>query len=84
MSVYPALVHVNSFSARVDHPTKCLIIEVRSGDVDGTPINLDHSLTLSFGPHTTWLLGEMVQALKNDSSLGFGLEPGLQVRPRKK
>jgi uncharacterized protein (DUF779 family) len=68
---------VSKFHGNYDVKTSSLTIDVVEGTLSGTGFsNKKHKITLTFDAQQTWLIGEMVDALKKRTSYGFGIEPG--------
>jgi hypothetical protein len=49
--------------------------QVQTGDLDGQAISNSNKVMIKMGPHATWLIGEMVEAMKADFGSGFGRAP---------
>ena len=71
-------IRVSKFHGNYDVKTNSLTIDVIDGTLLGTSFSRKKlKITLTFDAQQTWLIGEMVDALKRRTTYGFGREPGL-------
>ncbi len=69
-------IHVKKFHGHYDISKKCLTIDIVKGSILRTEVdNSSFKVALIFDSDATWMMGEMVEALKQRTTYGFGAEP---------
>ena len=65
--------NIQTFVAKIEKNE--LHLQVQTGVLDDQAIDHSNKVMIKMSPYATWLLGEMVEAMKSDYGPGFGKAP---------